>query len=124
MPDKKKKPRKSKEKALADRVYKHYKAIKRTYDGLEFIPTRHCASCIWSSFPHMHGYNKVVTPDSDWLLLARTHGLTVREVKDIVSKKRGWTPDRIMADREHAIKVLEDGRAAVDKLLKENGIDA
>lgn len=122
MPDKVKKPRRSPEKALADRVYKHYKAIKRTYDGLEFVATSSCGGCAWSTFPHLHGYNKVIMPNSDWVLLARTHKLSVREVKDIVSKKRGWTPDQIMEDREQAIKVLEESAERVDKLLKEAGI--
>ena len=106
MPDKKKKPRKSPEKALADRVYKHYKAIKRG-SQTEFIPTRKCEGCIWSTYPHWHGYRKMVTSDSDWLLLARTHGISVREVKDIVTSRRKWTQKEAIERHEHTAKLME-----------------
>jgi hypothetical protein len=33
----------------------------------------------------------MTTPNEDWLLLARTHGISVREVKDIVTARRNWT---------------------------------
>lgn len=95
MPDKKKR-KKSKAESIADRVFKHYKAIKRTWDR-EWVKTRDCEGCIWSSYPHMHGYYKMSTPNSDWLLLAKRHKLSVREVKDIITSRRNW-------DREEAIK--------------------
>jgi hypothetical protein len=118
VPDKVKKPRRSKEKALADRVYKHYKAIKQ-YCDMEFVMTRYCMGCEWSTWPHSHGYNKLTTPDRDWNLLAQAHGLTVREVKDIVSRKRGWTPDKIMEDREHAIQVRAEGDLLFAEFIKQ-----
>lgn len=121
MPDKVKTPRKSKEKALADRVYRHYKALKSNYKR-EWIATRTCSGCSWSTFQHLHGYNKIVTPNEDWLFLAKTHGISVREVKDIVTKKRGWTPDQIMEDREHEIKVLEESAANLEAFKKEHGL--
>lgn len=96
MPDKVKKPRRSKAEALADRVFKHYKSIKRTWDR-EWVKTHDCESCAWSTHPHMHGYYKMSTPNADWLRLAREHKLSVREVKDIVTARRNW-------DREEAIK--------------------
>ena len=111
MPDKEKKPRKSKRKALEDRVYKHYKALKRNWTS-DFVPTRECEGCIWSTWPHWHGYRKMTTPNEDWLLLARTHGLTVREVKDIVTARRNWTQTEAIERNEDRAKFYE--RAGID----------
>ena len=120
MPDKKK-PRKSKEKSREDRMYKHYKALKG-HNSLEFVATRSCEGCVWSSWPHSHGYNKLTTPDHVWLTLATMHGYSIREVKDIVSRRRGWKPDKIKADRENAILVQQQTSDAIDKLMKEAGL--
>ena len=96
MPDKKKKPKRSKEQAKADRIYKHYKAMKRTWDK-EFVRTTECEGCVWSSWPHWHGHNVLTTPNEDWLRLAHEHKMTVREIKDIVTARRDW-------NREDAIE--------------------
>ena len=106
MPEKKKKPRKSKEKALADRVYKHYKAIKRNWTT-DFVPTRKCENCVWSTWPHWHGYRKMVTPNEDWMLLARTHGISVREVKDIATARRKWTRKEAIERHEYTAELME-----------------
>lgn len=108
MPDKVKKPKRSKEQAKADRVYKHYKALKRTHNK-EFIKTKDCESCEWSTWPHMHGFYKLSTTNGDWLFLAGMHNLSVREVKDIVTARRNW-------DRQEAIARHE--RRGLDSFIK------
>lgn len=87
--------RKSKQESLENRVYSHYRSLKRTCH-FEWVTTSKCGwlnNCKpgteWVFFPHSHGYRKMVTPNSTWLILARTHKLSVREVKDIVTRKRG-----------------------------------
>lgn len=79
---------------IEKRVYMHYKALKRTHNK-EFVVTGRCGwmnNCgpgtEWVLFPHSHGYYKLVTSNSDWLLLARTHKMPVRQVKDIVTRMR------------------------------------
>lgn len=61
---------------IEQRVWMHYRSLKmsRYSDGARersLAPT----------------YN--VTPNWAWLLLARTHKMRVREVKDIINRKRG-----------------------------------
>ena len=107
MPEKEKKPRKSKRKSKADRVYKHYKALKRG-SPIEFVPVSRCESCEWSTWPHWHGYNKLVTTNQDWMILAREHGLTVREVKDIVSARSQWNQKRAIQVDENTRRLREE----------------
>jgi hypothetical protein len=113
VPEKTKKPRKSKKRSVEQRVYRHYKALKRG-SPIEFVPTSKCEGCIWSSWPHWHGYNKIVTSNSDWMILARTHGLTVREVKDIVSARRKWTQRAAIQVQENVRTLREDNNRSGD----------
>lgn len=92
MPEKEKKPRKSREKALADRVYRHYKALKSTCD-FEWVKDYDCESCNWSTYPHMHGHQELRMPNHIWKYIARAHKIKVREVKDIVSARRQYNSE-------------------------------
>lgn len=99
MPEKKKKRTGG---GLEERIYRHYKALKKP--RFEFVVTSKCGwlnDCratdgynhSFAYFPHSHGYRKMVGENTDWLILARTHKMPVRQVKDIISRKRGWKPD-------------------------------
>lgn len=99
MPDKNKKPKRSKEEARAARLFKHFKALKRGSQR-EFVKTYDCESCTFSTWPHMHGFYKMTTTDGDWKFLAKRHKMSVREVKDTISEFRNW-------DREAAVERYE-----------------
>lgn len=80
---------------IEKRVFMHYKSLKHS-SPLEFVVTKRCGwmnicgdDPYWRFFPHSHGYNKTTTSNDVWLRLARTHKMSVREVKDIVTKMRG-----------------------------------
>ena len=126
MPDKKKKSKRSKAEAVADRVFRHYKRLKHKNDGsgIEFVPTRNCEGCTWSTWPHYHGYEKIVTSNDDWLLLARSHSLTVREVKDIISERRGYDAEDAAGKRENAIRITKESNEVLERHIASLNNDA
>ena len=94
MPDKKPKHRKSREESVAVRVYRHWKSLKMS-SSLRWVKDYDCEGCFWSTWPHMHGHYETTTSNDVWKQLARAHKMKVREVKDIVTRRR---------NRKHQIK--------------------
>lgn len=81
---------------IEQRVFMHYKSLKHE---IVWVKDRDCDEShdyerpVDRGRPHMHGHYECSTPNAVWLRLARVHKMPVRQVKDIVSKKRGWKPD-------------------------------
>jgi hypothetical protein len=85
---------------IEQRVWMHYKSLKYAAplelvevpcDPEQFCEMRDiydCDGCIECG-PHRHYIRKTTTPNWVWLRLARTHKMPVRQVKDIINKRRG-----------------------------------
>lgn len=71
------------------RVYAHYKSLKLV-SPLRWVKDYDCAEPHENfEYPHMHGHYETTTSNEVWLRLARVHKMSVRQVKDIVTKMRG-----------------------------------
>lgn len=78
---------------IEQRVWMHWKSLKSACTR-EFVwdirceePNEHCPSPVWLS-PHGHGHYELRFPNDGWLRLARVHKMPVRQVKDIINKRR------------------------------------
>lgn len=71
--------------AIEQRVYAHYKALKHACD-LEFVVDRVEDGLTPGGI--VYGHYELRMPNHLWLLLARTHKMKVRQVKDIVNSER------------------------------------
>jgi hypothetical protein len=81
---------------IEQRVWMHWKSMKSACTR-EFVTDLHCTEpndeCPDPDFflfsPHRHGHYELRFPNSGWLRLARVHKMPVRQVKDIINKRRG-----------------------------------
>lgn len=75
---------------IEQRVWMHYKSLKRMCTR-DFVTDKVCgwlSPCTDAYAPHRHGHYELRFPNDGWLLLARKHKMTVRQVKDIVNARK------------------------------------
>jgi hypothetical protein len=76
---------------IEQRVWMHWKSLKK-FCELEFVWDKRCgwvSPCTADYYPHGHGHYELRMPNHLWLLLARRHKMPVRQIKDIINKRRG-----------------------------------
>jgi len=71
---------------IEQRVWMHYKSLKRACT-LEFVVDRVEDGLTPGGL--VYGHYELRMPNHLWLTLARTHKMKVRQVKDIISARRG-----------------------------------
>lgn len=69
---------------VEDRVWKHWKALK----GHIVYRPDHVEDGLTPG-GLVYGHYEPTTPNSVWLLLAETHKMPVRQVKDTINERRG-----------------------------------